>query len=104
MSHLQKQVGVALMTNYLTIPKFSEISGYSEGAIRQKINDTTWKEGVVWVKAPDNRILIIVNGYEQWVEKALASKRQRQQRSKYPSCTKEFAAENALNCSPPPLI
>jgi hypothetical protein len=53
---------------YLTIPKFSAESGYTEDAVRAKMKAGVWLEGVVWVKAPDGRILISVEGYETWVE------------------------------------
>jgi hypothetical protein len=56
------------MTRYVTIPKFSTDSGYTEDAIRTKIKNGVWLEGQVWMKAPDGRILIIIEGYERWAE------------------------------------
>jgi hypothetical protein len=56
------------MLRYLTIPKFSAESGYSEDAIRTKIRDGIWREGQEWKKAPDGRVLIDVDGYHRWVE------------------------------------
>jgi hypothetical protein len=56
------------MLRYLTIPKFAAESGYTEDAIRSKIRDGVWAEGAVWHRAPDNRILIDVLGFEKWVE------------------------------------
>lgn len=53
---------------FLTIKKFAELTGYSEDAIRSKINRGDWLEGLVWKRAPDNRILINPDGYHQWVE------------------------------------
>ena len=53
---------------YVTIRKFSSESGYTEAAIRAKIQDGTWMKDYVWRKAPDGRILIDVEGYEAWVE------------------------------------
>ena len=53
---------------YLTIRKFSEESGYTENAVRAKIQRGIWREGVVWVNAPDGRQLIDTKGYESWVE------------------------------------
>jgi hypothetical protein len=43
---------------WVTVRKASDLSGYSEDAIRTKIADGTWVEGKVWRRAPDNRILI----------------------------------------------
>ncbi len=54
--------------NYLTIDKFSEVSGYTKEAIRSKIKRGQWLEGREWKKAPDGRNLINIEGYEQWVE------------------------------------
>jgi hypothetical protein len=56
------------VVNYVTIRKASELTGYTENAIRSKVADGTWLEGVVWRRAPDNRILISLAGYEAWVE------------------------------------
>jgi len=48
---------------YVTIQRFTEESGYTENAIRTKIRDGIWRYGRVWVKAPDGRNLIDVEGY-----------------------------------------
>lgn len=53
---------------YVTISKFSELSGYTEDAIRSKIRDGVWLLGFVWIKAPDGRILISTDGYRRWAE------------------------------------
>ena len=53
---------------YLTIPKFAAESGYTEDAVRTKIRDGIWPEKLVWLKAPDGRILIDVEGYNEWAE------------------------------------
>lgn len=56
------------MLKYLTIRKFSVESGYTEEAIRSKIKRGEWLEGVHWKKAPDGRVLMNPEAYEQWVE------------------------------------
>jgi len=53
---------------WLTIRKFAAETGYSEDAIRSKIERGEWLEGHVWKKAPDGRVLINVEGFESWVE------------------------------------
>lgn len=58
----------SLMLRYLTIPKFAAESGYTEDAIRAKIKQGVWLEGIVWKKAPDGRVLIDIEGYLVWVE------------------------------------
>jgi hypothetical protein len=40
--------------------------------INSKIRDGVWLENQVWIKAPDGRRLIDVEGYYEWVEKARA--------------------------------
>ncbi len=53
---------------WVTVRKHAERTGYSEDAIRSKMADGTWLEGVVWKKAPDGRVLISEEGYDAWVE------------------------------------
>jgi hypothetical protein len=92
------------MTNYVTIKKFSELSGYSAEAVRHKLRDGTWAENSVWVKAQDGRILISINGYELWVEKGLASGQNPAAASKSASRTRASAATSVSSLSPLPLI
>lgn len=51
---------------HVTIKKFSQKTGYSENAVRSKIQRGEWLEGVLFIKAPDNRILMNLEGYEKW--------------------------------------
>ena len=92
------------MLRYLTIPKFSAESGYTEDAIRTKIRDGIWPHGQVWIKAPDGRNLIDVQGYEQWVETGGVLKLHRKAASKSPSCIAAPGAGKGSRSSPPPLI
>jgi hypothetical protein len=67
------------MLRWLTIEKFSAESGYTPDAVRSKIKRGDWLEGHVWIKAPDGRILIDIEGYEKWVtSKGYASEVNRQ--------------------------
>lgn len=56
------------MVRYVTIKKFCEMTGYTEEAVKSKRRDGVWLEGRVWIKAPDGRILIDLEGFERWVE------------------------------------
>lgn len=56
------------MLRYVTVGKFAAESGYTEEAIRAKIKNGVWLQDVVWIKAPDGRILVDIQGYENWVE------------------------------------
>ncbi|WP_425929753.1 excisionase [Pseudomonas sp. NyZ201] len=58
---------------YMTVRKFASESGYTEDAIRSKIRDGVWRLGEIWVKAPDGRTLIDMDGYEAWVEAGVVS-------------------------------
>ena len=53
---------------YRLIPKFCAESGYSEKAVRRKIEEGVWLEGHQYRRAPDGHILIDVEGVERWVE------------------------------------
>jgi hypothetical protein len=58
--------GASGLLRHVTIKKFAELSGYSEDAIRAKIKRGDWLEGAVFIKAPDGRNLIDLEGYEKW--------------------------------------
>jgi hypothetical protein len=58
------------MIRHVTIARFAELTGYSEDAVRSKIKRGEWLEGVVWIKAPDGRNLMDLEGYERWVNGA----------------------------------
>lgn len=92
------------MAKYQTIKRFSEATGYTERAIRTKIQDGIWRLGEVWIKAPDNRVLICVEGYEAWVESGMESGARRLPALKSVSCGRGRSAVNVSHLSPPPLI
>lgn len=91
------------MARYQTVKKFSEESGYTEAAIRTKMRDGTWKQGAVWIKAPDNRVLISVEGYNAWVEGELESELLPDRALKLVSCSKGSNAASVSLLSPAPL-
>lgn len=91
------------MLRYVTISKFSAESGYSEDAVRTKIRDGIWPENKVWKKAPDGRVLINTEGYDQWVETGGVLKLRRKAASKSASCIGASAAANGFPSSPRPL-
>ena len=93
-----------MTVRYLTIPKFSELSGYTENAIRTKIRDGIWRKSHEWIKAPDGRILIDTEGYDTWVgtEGVLPPPRKAAYRSH--SSIAASAAGRKSGSSPPPLI
>ncbi len=83
------------MVKYKTIKQFAVESGYTEHAIRAKCSNGTWPEGQVWIRAPDNKPLINVEGYHAWVESGPAPRAPLRVVSKASSKVREL--------SPPPL-
>jgi len=65
------------MIRHVTISRFAELTGYSEDAARSKIKRGEWLEGRVWIKAPDGRILMDLEGYERWASGATYSQQAR---------------------------
>jgi len=49
----------------VTVELASLLTGYTEGAIRHKIERGIWLEGRQWVKR-DGRVLIDLTGVERW--------------------------------------
>lgn len=86
------------MVKYKTIRQFAAESGYSEAAIRSKIREGVWIQDHVWRKAPDRRILISVEGYNEWVETGVGVSKQ------LPVMVKPHSRSRAGGLSPPPLI
>lgn len=64
------QTGVAPLgpLGWLKLNRFCELSGYTEYAVRSKISQGKWKEGVIWMKACDGRIHINWEAYQAWVQ------------------------------------
>lgn len=52
---------------FVKVNKFAELSGYSAKAIYIKINRGVWMEGKEYRRAPDNVVLVDVEGVERWV-------------------------------------
>jgi hypothetical protein len=50
------------------IPVFSTLTGYTEKAVRRKIEDGVWRQGKHYRKAPDGHITMSMQEYYKWVE------------------------------------
>jgi predicted HNH restriction endonuclease len=48
-------------------PRAVNYAGYTDKAVRRKIESGVWLEGEVWIKGPDGHILIDLRGYNKWV-------------------------------------
>lgn len=64
--------GLLRPPRFVTIEKFEELTGYTPDATRSKIKRGDWLEGAVYIKAPDGRVLIDIEGYEWWVQNGAA--------------------------------
>ncbi len=53
---------------YVTIKLAAQLTGYTENAIRKKIDAGIWLELKLWRHAPDGRVLVDLHGYLKWVE------------------------------------
>ncbi len=51
----------------ITVKQLARLSGYSEAALRKKIHDHVFQEGVHFQKSPDGRIHFDIQEYEKWV-------------------------------------
>jgi hypothetical protein len=60
--------GIADVARYVLIPLFCAVTGYTEKAVRRKIQSGVWLQGQLWRKAPDGHILIDMEGFHRWVE------------------------------------
>lgn len=57
---------------YVLIPKAAELTGYTVKAIRCKISEGVWRDGIECRKAPDGHWMINLEGVKRWVESAQA--------------------------------
>ncbi|WP_422156543.1 excisionase [Vreelandella titanicae] len=95
-----------LPVDHVTIERFSELTGYSEFAVRSKIKRGDWRQDEQFFKAPDGRILMSLEGYAQWVTKGVTTKGSGsglRVASASTSSIKASVAANGSSSSPPPL-
>lgn len=59
---------VQMQLEWVLIPVFANLTGYSEKAVRRKIEDGVWVQGKHYRKAPDGRITMNVQEYYKWVQ------------------------------------
>lgn len=60
------------IARYIRLPLFEKLTGYSQKAVRRKIESGAWIEGREYRRAPDGHIIVDLQGYYKWVEKAAA--------------------------------
>lgn len=59
-----------MTSRFVRIPVAASLTGYTQKAIRRKIEDGVWRAGVEYVRAPDGNILIDMQAFEKWVQGA----------------------------------
>ncbi|AXY83348.1 hypothetical protein [Acidovorax phage ACPWH] len=52
------------------ISAFCQDTGYTEKAVRHKMTDGTWVEGREFVKAPDGRLMVDTDKFDEWARSA----------------------------------
>jgi hypothetical protein len=63
----------AIQLEWVLIPLFASLTGYTEKAIRAKIERGVWLQGKHYRVAPDGRITMNLLEYYKWVEGAKAA-------------------------------
>lgn len=53
---------------YVLVPVFCSITGYTDKAVRRKIEDGIWRQGTHYRKAPDGHVTMDMQAYYKWVE------------------------------------
>lgn len=76
---------------FVTIRKASELTGYSEDAIRTKISTGIWAENHEWKWGPDAVQLIDLEGYDTWANMTGKASTRGRRRSGSSSCIMENA-------------
>jgi hypothetical protein len=48
------------------IGRFADLTGYTQKAVRRKIEEGVWLEGLHWFRNPDGRITMSLSAYTRW--------------------------------------
>ena len=70
---------MSAVTDYITINKLAEDTGYTPGALHKKVKAGIWLEGKEYYRAPDKRILVSISAYEKWVKQKWAEEQNTQE-------------------------
>lgn len=63
------EVAQPIHLRWMLVPLFCTLTGYTEKAVRRKIEDGIWLQGKHWRKAPDGHVTIDIQAYYRWVER-----------------------------------
>lgn len=53
---------------WVLVPLFCQLTGYTDKAVRRKIEEGVWLQGPHYRQAPDGRITMSLPAYYDWVE------------------------------------
>jgi len=56
-----------MTTRHVLIPRFCELTGYTDKAVRRKIEDGVWQENKEWRRAPDGHVMIDLEWYVNYM-------------------------------------
>lgn len=59
------------VVRFVTIKKFGELIGYSEGAVRSKIKRGEWLRDHMYRKGSDGRILMDIEAFNDWADNGM---------------------------------
>lgn len=59
---------IVIHVEWVLIPTFCALTGYTDKAVRRKIEGGVWIEGIHYKRAPDGHITMNLQAYYQWVE------------------------------------
>lgn len=65
-------IEIAGAARYVRLSLFERLTGYTQKAVRRKIESGAWLEGREYRRAPDGHIIVDLHGYQKWVEKSPA--------------------------------
>ena len=68
-SEAPKTGNMAIYVEWVLLPLFCTLTGYTEKAVRRKIEDGVWLQGKHWKKV-SGRIHLSMEAYNKWVEQA----------------------------------
>ena len=91
------------MVDHVTVKKFAELTGYTAKAINNKVHTGALPKGV-WIKSPDNRILISQRRFDEWATSEQALNQRAQPASRSVSRIGANDAASVSSSSPRPLI
>lgn len=56
-------------SRFISISEHSDLTGYTEDEIQQRINSGMWAEGEVWIWGANLERLIDMQGFNEWAKK-----------------------------------